>query len=659
MADSVSLADVAASLGLPVFPCGPNKRPLTGHGFHDALRGDGARELFARPAAVMIGVPTGAASGYVGVDVDIKDGRRGREWLDANAHRLPTTRTHKTRSGGLHLIFLAPLGVDIRNSASLVAEGVDIRGTGGYLIWPPSPGYSVADSAPPAEMPDWLIEACMRRPKPEPVPYTAPVLPIAGEGTPYGLRALANECALIRGAAHGHKHHTLNKAAYSIGGLVAAGQVAEGLAFSALAEALQDMHARQPCDDLRHAEKTLRQAFQEGIAAPRAVPERPAPEPVRLFEARAEAGTGQEQPEAEQQEEGARTGRRSRFRTLSIDDVMALPPPEWLVTGVLTCGGYAGLYGPPGSLKSFTVLGMAMAVAYGKDWAGRTTKQMGVLYVAGEGARGIGKRIRAWQQHHGMGGVDAPFRLLCDGVNLTSPEDTAELIMATMEAAEMEGCPIGLVVIDTVARSMVGADENSATDMGRFNEAVAQIIRQVDGCPNVLAVHHTGKDTDRGARGSNSFLGAVDTMLRVSRSDDFLTLKVEKQKDDEDGFDIHLRKVGIREPDADPDSKPYSLVVVEAEGPNPAAKADGLPDVAHQALKALKEALAKGAIRVTHRDIPPVTPVVTLFDWRREFTQRCTADTPEAKRQAWGRGHKLLIKRGIAVVISDYAWLVE
>lgn len=49
---------------------------------------------------------------------------------------LPKTFSYKTGSGGYHYWFWSP--VEIKNSVSQLAEKVDIRGTGGYVIIPPS-----------------------------------------------------------------------------------------------------------------------------------------------------------------------------------------------------------------------------------------------------------------------------------------------------------------------------------------------------------------------------------------------------------------------------------------------------------------------------------------------------------------------------------------
>ena len=95
--NGVPLADHAAALGLPVFPCDDDKKPLTTRGFKDASRDPASiRRMFAHSAAVLIGVPTGPASGFVVVDVDVEDGKRGMEWLERRADAIPNTRTHRT-----------------------------------------------------------------------------------------------------------------------------------------------------------------------------------------------------------------------------------------------------------------------------------------------------------------------------------------------------------------------------------------------------------------------------------------------------------------------------------------------------------------------------------------------------------------------------------
>jgi hypothetical protein len=265
---------LAERTGWPVFPCDALKQPLTSHGFKDATTDPVAiRRMFSGTAAVMIGVPCGATTQLIVVDVDVKDSRQGMDWLNANSHRMPQTYTIKTASGGLH-IYLRHFGERVKNSQSKVAPGIDVRGDGGYVIVPPSPGYQVADDAPIADCPDWLIPS-LWQPAPAPLPPAPKQSRILDGGSAYGLTALERECDAIRSARDGEKHATVNKAAYSIGGLVSNGELQERPAFAALSSALNAI--RSACKSFPAAQKTLRAAFDAGMGKPRPAPERPLP----------------------------------------------------------------------------------------------------------------------------------------------------------------------------------------------------------------------------------------------------------------------------------------------------------------------------------------------------------------------------------------------
>jgi hypothetical protein len=275
-----TLGDLAASLGLPVFPCGDHKRPVVEGGFK-ASASDPAeiRRLFDRPGAALIGMPTGGASGLVVIDLDVRDEYSGLAWLEENADALPPTRRHRTRSGGLHLLFRAPIGVEIRNSASRIAPGVDVRGEGGYVILPPSPGYAIEDGTDPADMPRWLIRSCLP-PAPPAVAEAASPRPFPAStdhhgGTVYGLAALEGECLAIQRAPFGRQETTLNAAGLRIGQLVAGGELHEGPALAALLAAGRSM----PSEGGREAwsaaeiEKKLRRAVADGKRSPRQAPQ--------------------------------------------------------------------------------------------------------------------------------------------------------------------------------------------------------------------------------------------------------------------------------------------------------------------------------------------------------------------------------------------------
>lgn len=245
------LAEQAIVLGLPVFPCNIEKAPLTRSGFKDAVTdAESIRRMFAAPAAVLIGVPTGHASGAVVVDVDTKDGKRGGDWLNRELGRIPETRTHRTRSGGVHLLFSHP-GIRIPNSSGKIAPGVDIRGDGGYIIVPPSPGYSVVVGAPLAPMPSWLIEEACREPPPPPPrkPWKAP-----RDMHTASARRLLALVEHIAKAREGTRHSVLFWAACRVGEAIASGEMPAdvalpGLESAALACGLPEAEVRRTVAD--------------------------------------------------------------------------------------------------------------------------------------------------------------------------------------------------------------------------------------------------------------------------------------------------------------------------------------------------------------------------------------------------------------------------
>ena len=141
--------------GFACFPCLADKRPATHNGFHSAVsEPEKLEHLWRLHPAPLIGVATGQSSGVDVLDIDAKHPEARRWWLE---HRvaLPPTRSHRTRSGGLHLFFQSQPG--LRCSVSKLAKGVDIRAHGGYVIWWPAGAYAVLCAAEIAPWPDWVL----------------------------------------------------------------------------------------------------------------------------------------------------------------------------------------------------------------------------------------------------------------------------------------------------------------------------------------------------------------------------------------------------------------------------------------------------------------------------------------------------------------------
>jgi hypothetical protein len=155
-----------AAAGYCVFPCQPGaKVPATQHGCRDATR-DVARirQWWTTAPAMNVAIAT---DGVAVIDVD----PAGLAWPDDEAHRAAIKAARpavqRTPRGGYHLFFALPQGRAWRCSAGLLAQGVDVRAAGGYVIVAPSIVKGATyqwlrplpqrDELPPP--PDWLAAA--------------------------------------------------------------------------------------------------------------------------------------------------------------------------------------------------------------------------------------------------------------------------------------------------------------------------------------------------------------------------------------------------------------------------------------------------------------------------------------------------------------------
>jgi hypothetical protein len=228
-------------------------------------------------------------------------------------------------------------------------------------------------------------------------------------------------------------------------------------------------------------------------------------------------------------EEEPEAARERRWNFLSMDELESLPPPQWLVPGILTEGSIAAIYGAPESGKSFLAVDMSMSVASGIAWHGREVLPGGVLYVAAEGAPGLGKRVRAWKLDRGAASRPIAFSLMRDPLSLTTEKEARDFARAVRSSLG----ELRMIVVDTLNQTAAGADENSAKEMGQYIAGMKR-LRDATGA-TVVVVHHSGKDEARGMRGSTALLGAMDTTVEVKRSTDGKSIEVQvrKQKDAE------------------------------------------------------------------------------------------------------------------------------
>jgi len=307
-----------------------------------------------------------------------------------------------------------------------------------------------------------------------------------------------------------------------------------------------------------------------------------------------------------------------RFPVFTEDQLMALPPPEWLVDDVLGRETQAFLFGPPGEGKSFVALDVALSVASGREWHGHEVRKGRVLYVVAEGGRGIQERVKAWKQRHNIEKVEKAFYML-EAPNLHKEKDCKDFFNDIDELL-----PLNFIILDTFARTFVGGDENSAQDVGEWVAAATTLQQKARA--TVLAVHHSGKEQKKGARGSSALNGAADTMIAVKKDKDTVTLTCDKQKDAKEFDDIKLTLLSV---DLDTDGS-SSCVLVSAGLSSECISSQPTPNASQ--MKALK-------ILAGHTD-----PVVSSTEWRL---------ATHAKEKTFDNWRGWLVENGFVEAVPD------
>lgn len=273
-----------ASRGIQVFPCWPgSKKPATPNGFKDATSDLATiKAWWTKNPECNVALSPEAASWCV---VDLDGGEVGEaSWakLQAEYGAAPSSHEVRTPSGGRHIYFCGSLPP----STSTIAPKVDTRGTGSYVLVPPSvvdergePNKpekwgSYRSSAAPwdqliADVPRWLVDlfgasAATARYRPSRVPLALSV----GISAEVVAAELKRQAQRVAEALPGTRNATLFKAAADLGELVGAGALRRGYA-DALLEAAAELSGLIDDDGIGSARATIDSGLNRGMAKPR------------------------------------------------------------------------------------------------------------------------------------------------------------------------------------------------------------------------------------------------------------------------------------------------------------------------------------------------------------------------------------------------------
>ena len=269
-----------AERGWHVFPCVPGgKRPALRGNWQDHATTEPARiRVWWSRAAYNIGIACGP-SGLVVIDLDVPhdteelssaEGQSTVSGTDVlsdlcdqhgRPYPLPTYAV-STPSGGCHLYYAAP-GSPVRNSVGRLGLHIDVRANGGYAMGDGSRigerTYTAWDQRRPVPLPEWLVALLVDSQR---LPTASASVP---HGTAYAMAALHQETRLVATARPGTRNDTLNRAAFSLGQLVAAGLLPSLAVVTALSSAAQ--RAGLPAEEAR---RTIRSGMNAGARNPRA-----------------------------------------------------------------------------------------------------------------------------------------------------------------------------------------------------------------------------------------------------------------------------------------------------------------------------------------------------------------------------------------------------
>lgn len=299
-----------------------------------------------------------------------------------------------------------------------------------------------------------------------------------------------------------------------------------------------------------------------------------------------------EDPDAER-----RSGVLARYPALDLHAVMdpSRPAREYVIDGLIPAGVAISLAAPAGTGKSLLTLAIALAVSRGQ----RTFAQLAiptrrrVLYVDMENtADDLAERFESF----GISRGDSLDGLTYLSLPALPPLDTKQGgadLMAIIDAYQLGAND--LVILDSLQRVIQG-EENSSDTMRAYYLHTG--IRLKRAGVTSIRLDNTGKDTDRGSRGTSGKRDDVD-----------LELVMLPDADDDEKFHVRVNKTRL------PDQPPLTLTrFINREGRTKFSTKD---DSLRNAIRSARDLLDQAGV-------DPTASIATIRDVLagRNFTDR-------------------------------------
>lgn len=300
---------------------------------------------------------------------------------------------------------------------------------------------------------------------------------------------------------------------------------------------------------------------------------------------------------------------------------MQVKQPSWLVDRYFETDATIMLYGASAVGKSFIGLDVACCVATGSQFHGHATKKGPVFVIVGEGHQGLARRRRAWEKQNGISLDGAPLYFSTGPADLGNAKDAERVAEAVRQLEAETGMTPALIIIDTLARNFRG-EENSATDVGRFVQLVDEFLRR-EWKATVLIIHHSGKNSEQGARGSSALLAAVDAAYLAKRApeDDVISLIPRKMKDAEEPPPLNFKLVSVDMVDDCGNAIVGAALKLTSDLPTEKAEPSGLGQNQKKALIALREIYERMALNVAKDGRGDQVIHVLYTEWQERCKQ--------------------------------------
>lgn len=309
----------------------------------------------------------------------------------------------------------------------------------------------------------------------------------------------------------------------------------------------------------------------------------------------------------------------------AVEDLLEEIRIDWLIKGIIEVGSTGQLFGASGKGKSFIALDMGMSLAAGINWHDRKCAKGLVLYFAGEGHRGLRRRIQAYHKHYPDRDISNFHR---SRSKITFDDKGISIVIREVrELEEQTGIPVAFIIIDTLARHIQG-HENDTKDMGDFIHKVDD-LRNTFPSSSAMVVHHTGTAAGDRSRGSNALVGACDFEIKCEAG--LLTFTKMKDGAEPEPVEFKLTQVELG---FDEDGMAITSCVVQYGERSPENRKQTLTRNEAKGMNALLTASAKLPEEWDGKQ------GALIGDWRAAFYESIRYDKPDIEKNSMEKAFK-------------------